>query len=56
MKLLASATFISLLLAAQNLLAQINPGDGSKDLPEPGVWALMGIGLVAAAVHHFKKR
>lgn len=53
MKLLTSATLVSLMLSAQNVLAQVGSG---KALPEPGVWALLGIGAAAFAARHFMKK
>lgn len=58
MKFLTSATLFSMLIAAQNAMATIpgvDPGTGSK-MPEPGVWALMGIGAVALIARRFMKR
>lgn len=53
MRILTSATLLSLMLSAQNVLAL---GGGTKPVPEPGVWALLGAGVVAYAVRRFMKR
>lgn len=56
MKFLTSATVVSLILAAQNVMAMNPvPGGGSK-VPEPGVWALLGIGAAVFVARRFMKR
>ncbi|MCB1802112.1 MAG: PEP-CTERM sorting domain-containing protein [Gammaproteobacteria bacterium] len=55
MKFLTSASLFSMLIVAQSAFAQVDPGTGSK-MPEPGVWALMGIGVVALIARRFTKR
>lgn len=55
MKFLTSVTLISLALTAQNAMAQL--GGGTKgSVPEPGIWALMGVGAAAFAVRHFMRK
>lgn len=51
MKLVTSA--LTTLFFAGSALAQTKP---PTEVPEPGVWALMGIGLAVFAARHFTKR
>lgn len=54
MKLFQSAAVISFLVLAQNVLA----GGGTQPgkVPEPGFWALMGIGAVAFVARQLMKK
>ena len=50
MKLITSASALMALFYAGSAFAQTKP------VPEPGVWALMGIGIAAFAARHFTKK
>lgn len=54
MKLFQSAAVVSFLVLAQNVLA----GGGTQPgkVPEPGFWALMGIGAVAFVARQLMKK
>lgn len=52
MKLMTSASALMAFFYAGSALAQTKP----PGIPEPGVWALMGIGVAAFAARHFMKK
>lgn len=52
MKLITSASTLTALFYAGTAFAQTKP----PGVPEPGVWALMGIGIAAFAARHFMKK